>query len=149
MYFNKSEHQSKTKGVILKAATLTLFFIAFASSANADTVAKCKVYEFAEMQTMNKKELLELYCTNEKVLGSIKTTITWNEDRKLQELREAVESYKQRDLSAGKLHDEWVKKHGETISKYTEYRSVCETENKRITRLINKIDKNEVAPSCQ
>lgn len=117
-------------------------------TAVAQIFIQCRAFEFAEMQSMSKEELTELYCNNN---GKIYST------RKHEDIvKESIRKYKELLPQHQKIGDKrglestlnLIKEREDVLNKYFEYIYACSEENSRIVRLIKKDDAKFEPPKC-
>ena len=116
--------------------------------ANAQSSKLCRVYEFAEMQSMSKEELTVIYCSNTRRMdialeakgNFVKIADEFNK------LASRAASIGDRRGSQNALKQS--KESSDESSKHFDDYFACSEENSRIVRLIKKDDAKFEPPNC-
>ena len=118
------------------------------ATAFAQSWTQCRAFEFAEMQTMNKTELEELYCKNKRTMEAGRKSQTSSMDAAIK-MAELGRQYAQIGDRRG-LADTLSKSDGyrNEAGKYGEHADACSAENERVLRVIRK-GNNKDAPKCE
>lgn len=123
-------------------------FVFLSSEAFSQKITKCRAFEFAELQTMSKGELVELYCKNKNIKTTIEELQAISARGEVQMIGfsarfEAVGA-KQQSREADSARQQY----GNEVMAYVQDGNMCDVENERVFRLIKKDSANEVPPTC-
>jgi hypothetical protein len=109
----------------------------------ASSQTQCKAFEFAEMQTMSKTELTELYCTNKKTMELARKLEIMSVKNYLTLVTFLVENPR-----ASKDMHNLADKNSKEATMFDVHAKACATENNRVLRLLKKDDPNFATPNC-
>lgn len=137
-----------TKKSYLLSLRVSAFAVLYAASALAQSQTQCKAVEFAEMQTMNTKELEQLYCKNNSIKEFARQMIRENMDLSSKLSTGAVELAKLGDHKGASATMDKSLSVDRERTKYYENITACLVENNRVLRLIKKGNDQVEAPKC-
>lgn len=119
------------------------------ATAFAQSWTQCKAFEFAEMQTMNKTELEQLYCKNKRTMesGRKQQMSTMETATKMAQLGPQYAQIGDRRgaADAASKADGYMKE----ATKYGEHADACSAENDRVLRVIKKGNEKAETPKCE
>lgn len=118
-------------------------------TAFAQSFTKCKAFEFAEMQTMSKAELEQLYCTNKRTMESGRKMQSNNMDTALKMSGFALQGAQIGDRRGSKDSMDQSANYQKQAGEYGDNATACSAENDRVLRIIKKGNNKVEAPKCE
>jgi hypothetical protein len=123
-----------------------IFLIFFSANSYSQKLQDCRVFEFAEMQTMNQVELKELYCKNlgvKNLLDILKAGSIEAADQMEYVLLNTIRTGQKASQEAAQKH---IDQYNNAKREYNRKEQICVAENNRILRLINKDKSQNIEP---
>lgn len=125
-----------------------IFLNSAAQAQTGQRVYQCRTYEFAELQTMNKNELSQLFCKNNASIENGKILLKNAEDfyentRQLKMKFIMSASRSQLDSLQTDMDDAMKR-----AKNFSDQAKMCAEENERVLRIIKKGNEKIEAPKC-